>query len=612
MSVANTLKTPIVAPCIDIQYAGAGGPSPPGLYLPLAGGTMDSLPNGVINAHTIVGPPGGQFDLLAGAGGDVGMFASTGTASISGQSAGVSGANGVDINSTSGGNVGIDTTGSVQVGSILTPSDVIMNTINQVDIHNRCLVNPNGVAPIVYTNDDFGLRVSDYINNAGNNQSGVWVQKIGNTAGDTYGIRVDDLNGLGNNTGVHITNVLTQAGNVIGCSIDAINANLGNEAKGININGVVSGASGAYGIDITTTTGGPGQEACAIRIQDTFSDTNVCRGVLLANTNSLTGNVVGFEVKSMQTASSGSAYAFVGGNINTENGPAIGVNLANINATTGTGSGAFGSYIQNVVGTTDATGYSIITCDAIAGPAVGVQVAQVNASGSGLGNENATGVSVQGVFCSATSGMTATGVKVFQAQGDLAAGVQVNGITALTNDAYGIDIRDVAGPNISRGVYINNVSSSGNDAYGLHIGSVSSIGGGAYGIYQFAGTSTISNFFHNNIECGSGESASSTNASLNVFGTIQSSVQSSAAATYTILNNRGNVVISLAGNTAMNMPTFRYIGAIYTITKKHGGGVTINGNGANINGAATFNHSGAIYGTMTIVWDGTEWLAHLN
>ena len=60
------------------------------------------------------------------------------------------------------------------------------------------------------------------------------------------------------------------------------------------------------------------------------------------------------------------------------------------------------------------------------------------------------------------------------------------------------------------------------------------------------------------------------------------------------------------------MPTTRFTGAIYTIIKKQAGSITINGNGANINGAASFTHSGAIYGTMTIVYDGTEWLAHLN
>ena len=145
----------------------------------------------------------------------------------------------------------------------------------------------------------------------------------------------------------------------------------------------------------------------------------------------------------------------------------------------------------------------------------------------------------------------------------------------------------------------------------MYIDNITSTGGGAYGIFQ-TGAPNVINVFRNNIECGAGELSSQTNATIRAFGTLQNSVQSSAVGTYDILNNGGNVVVSLTGNTIMQMPTTRFTGAIYTITKKHGGTITINGNGANINGAASFSFSGAAYGTMTIVWDGTEWLAHLN
>jgi hypothetical protein len=52
------------------------------------------------------------------------------------------------------------------------------------------------------------------------------------------------------------------------------------------------------------------------------------------------------------------------------------------------------------------------------------------------------------------------------------------------------------------------------------------------------------------------------------------------------------------------------MGAEYTIWKKHANNGTINGNGININGSATFNFSGTAYQKMVITYDGTEWLAH--
>jgi hypothetical protein len=154
MSAANILNSPInAAPAITTPYASGGGAPPLGVYLPLAGGTMDVFPAGVINAHTIVGPAGGILLLDAGALGDVNVQASGGNASLTGDSANVSAANGVDINSTGGGPIGIDTTGQVLVGSILPPSSISMTSTGNVDFTTGGTVGVIGGNLDLNTND---------------------------------------------------------------------------------------------------------------------------------------------------------------------------------------------------------------------------------------------------------------------------------------------------------------------------------------------------------------------------------------------------------------------------------------------------------------------------
>jgi hypothetical protein len=136
-----------------------------------------------------------------------------------------------------------------------------------------------------------------------------------------------------------------------------------------------------------------------------------------------------------------------------------------------------------------------------------------------------------------------------------------------------------------------------------------------YGIFQ-NGLISGGNVLQSKLECGASETTSQPLPSLNVIGTVQSSVQlTGAISPYTIANNAGNTVISDdAANTDIILPAIPYIGAEYTIWKTHGGAVTITPSiGQPINGGAgPFNFSVAAYGTMTLVWIGTEWLAHLN
>lgn len=530
MSVANTLKTqtPVLAPAITNQYANSSSGPVPGLYLPLAGGTMNPFPAGVINAHTIVGPTGGQFDLLAGAGGDVNVEATNGNASLTGQTANVSGANGVDINSTAGGNVGIDTAGQVIIGSVLTPTGMSVNTRNQIDIHNRCLITPNSAA-ITYSNNDYGLRVANYTNDAGNIQTGLLVDAIRNTIADATGAKVYGITSANNTKGVHITSISTQTGNVVGCAIEAIDSTTGFQATGINVNEVISGTnSSAIGIDIQQVrTAGGGGEIIGIRAEGIAANTGPCIGISLRNLGSETADCIGMRVKGAAGAGTGLAAGFVAASISADTGDAFAVNATDIGSANGS---AFAFSAANIIGNTDSTGLSLNTIIGTTGPAFGIS--------------------------------------------------------------------------------IGGVSSLGNDAYGLHIDDISSTGGGAFGVFQASSNPNVSNVFCNRIECGSVESSSSTNPSIHAFGTIAASVQSSATTSYTILNNGGNTIISLTGNTSMDMPSVRYTGAQYIIWKKHGGNVVINGNGANINGAASFSFGGTSYQKMTIVWDGTEWLAH--
>jgi hypothetical protein len=229
------------------------------------------------------------------------------------------------------------------------------------------------------------------------------------------------------------------------------------------------------------------------------------------------------------------------------------------------------------------------------GDAIGLVATGINASGTATG---------YGISCENIIGtVKGVGANFRDINGLEALGVSIVNVNASTSRAVGINIETV--------------KSTGNDAFGLFIQGVTSVLGGTlgYGIFQ-NGLISGGNVLQSKLECGASETTSQPLPSLNVIGTVQSSVQlTGAISSYTISNNAGNTVISDdAANTVINLPAIPYFGAEYTIWKTHGGTVAITPAPSQpINGSpGPFTFLGAAYKTATIVWSGSEWLAHLN
>jgi hypothetical protein len=208
-------------------------------------------------------------------------------------------------------------------------------------------------------------------------------------------------------------------------------------------------------------------------------------------------------------------------------------------------------------------------------------------------------------------------IKDVSSTGKKAYGAFFDNIQSFGDEALGLKLKSINGKLDTYGINIETVNSSNQNAYGIYITGVTSVVGGtqAYGIFQ-NGLISGGNVLQSKLECGASETTSQPLPSLNVIGTVQSSVQlTGPISPYTISNNAGNTVISDdAANTVINLPAIPYFGAEYTIWKTHGGSVAITpAPGQPINGGTGFfAFLGAAYKTATIVWSGTEWLAHLN
>jgi len=189
-------------------------------------------------------------------------------------------------------------------------------------------------------------------------------------------------------------------------------------------------------------------------------------------------------------------------------------------------------------------------------------------------------------------------------------GIKILKLESLS-DTNGIDIEEVKGRNSASGVRVYDVRATYGYGYGLFISTVRADNPlQAYGIYQEDAPG--GNVLGNRLEVGREENSTSDNASLTTVGTSRTSIQSTSAPSYDMEENGGNTVVSLSGNITINLPFTTYVGAVYLIIKKHSTLVNIDGQGNQINGDPLFAFSGIDYSTMSLVWDGGEWLAHLN
>jgi hypothetical protein len=511
-----------------------------------------------------------------------------------------------------------------------------------------------------------GAQIGD-INSANSEAKGINIEKV---IGITYGsflnandaqakgivdgISIQNIHSFSDNaTGYKVANVLSDNADAFNFYADKINSpqytygiyqndlNAGKDCFGSHTTSITSANGTAFGSYIRTIASANG-EAFGYFVNDIQGQAKVY-GNFISGLKSSSAVAVGSYIDSLEAP--GECYGILANNIGTTgvmpNG-ASGVEVNNVSATTiprGVNVNgvygndiegyAWGVDIQNVSADGHTRGQRIQQVSATTGEAIGIEITTINALHSGgLIQETATGIQISDIQTNPTGGKEAKGVYVYNILGDFALGFVTGNVTSFTNDAKGTYISQINGQLDAYGAHFDGVNattgkafgmridnvisapSALNTAYGLYIGTVTG-GAGSYGVYQSAGA-TLGNVFDNRIYAGSAEATSQTNASLNVAGTIQSKVQSSSATTYGILNNAGNTIVSLTGNSFLFMPAVgtRLIGAEYTIWKKHANNVTINGNGININGSATFNFSGTAYQKMVITYDGTEWLAH--
>ena len=283
--------------------------------------------------------------------------------------------------------------------------------------------------------------------------------------------------------------------------------------------------------------------------------------------------------------------------------------------------------IKNWVTDTDTTlsglNISNIESTGSSGSASGIDVAQIKATDLAYGMLMNTIQSVSG----SASGISMNNTT---AKGD-AYGLKCEIIESLVTNAYGSYISDITAKNAvtgysvrilnsvngdAKGIDVDDVESANANAFGLFITAVKAPNGRAYGIWQDGASN--GNVLKDILRVGENVVPESINASLRVFGTSHTSIQSTGTfPLYTIGQNAGNTVVSTnAINTDISMPVgfgAQYHGVVYLIIKKHTGNINILGGGLQINGVLTpFIFSGPTYSSMTCVWDGTEWLANIN
>jgi len=524
MSVANTLKTPIVAPGIDIQYAGAGGPGsgvsslnaltgalniagaggisvaaagstititggggPPGLYLPLAGGTMDASPAGVINAHTI-----------------------TGLTTLEGDSAG----NDLSIlTQAGGGDIAIDATasgGSLFVDAFSTSITTGTTAGAKVDINGKLVVVPPGGYAYA-TNPEVAIKVQNWNNPTGNNQFGIVSDLIVATgAGSATGITASTTaaNGTGNAVGIRSSGVNADTGNATGIDIDSVFANAG-QAFGETITNIIAvGDVNAIGGGNYTSTGA---SATGINMSSISGATNAdgiklntITGSLLANgidiQNVLSDNqVVGISANTM-TSGAGNAYGMI---LNTMVGPAgcKGAVINGVDAASNPGSGATAIGIESAGIFADGEVVGIDTFK-IAGnntaPVWGIRVRDVrgadNVTGIGgndvvgmeiidirdeVGAGPSTGIRVGKIYNNNNNG-TSLGMRINDVNNDTAAGIYMQSILAQTN-GKGVSVNEITAKGEAVGYYANNINGDNDNACGIRVISPYSANNTAFG-----------------------------------------------------------------------------------------------------------------------------------
>lgn len=479
MSVANILEAPPVGyKKIDEFWYNAGGGPPIGLYLPLAGGTMDASPAGIINAHTI-------NELT----------------NITGSSVGP------------GNDTVIQTINGNDLALITDPNESITATTGQfeIDAQIRCEINATTVIQPVggytYPNaPEIGLTIQNWNNPTANPQFGCEITNIDSASSDAEGLRIQSITATtGTATGETIRGITGDRS--VGMNIAIVNAAT-QDATGLNMSSVDATLGNATGYGMTSLNAG--QDARAISVNAITAGTNAFGAEL--------NNIV---------ATNGSSYGVVASGIQGD-ADAYGVSVNSLQANNGNATGV------DVLGTTSILGNVVgMNVDGVNAPSVGteargVKVQNINADGRAYGvsvdsiqanNSFAVGVSAVGVE-SATS--TSFGAR-FTGIGNASVGSQAIGVgigtinqdptnpasqtygvsvdNVVSANAFGVAVANTQGNNRTRGVFVQNTNSTTGFANGIDVVQTTSAGADANGmrIVNVAGTTSSYGLQVNNV-----------------------------------------------------------------------------------------------------------------
>jgi hypothetical protein len=611
MSVANILEDPAVGyKKIDqMWYNAGGGPPPVGLYLPLAGGTMDAFPAGQINAHTL-----------------------NEVVNITGASAGPG--NDTVIQTINGNDLSLQT----------QPTESITANTGQFEIDAQIRTEINSVVVVQpvggYTypnNPERGLEITDWNNpvvgntmtaleisktKSGGEANGIFVVDVKNDNGaDSYGVRVEDVGlvplGTSSAFGLSVSNIngngVAQGGVFSGMTADSL-------AKGVAVDSITANVGDALGVDVVGITGNT--TATGVNIVSTTATTASAFGINIDNVSANNADATGVSIQNVSALNSTTTGINVN-NVAGLVGGAYGAILQGVNATDGAGGGseAIGCRIAGINGDGDTIGadiFKILSADTAA--AIGVRISDCRGIGP-VGGGDAVGVSIDNVrdengvgnswgvrvnkISNPSAGSQSFGVDVSQLANKETFGVRVNDVNGK-QIGHGVSITDTKGDlTESVGVSVINTTSVASEAYGVkvdkvdgfsrtygvYIGSnLSSSGGGAVIGFRQEGAAgqKVINGFDGETRAGAAEDAN-TGISLQVQGNMFGTAQLINNPGQQIIENGGNFVVvqDIGGSYNVGLPSANVKeghwfvisnrSAAGNITFDAGGGILVNG-----------------------------------
>lgn len=380
------------------------------------------------------------------------------------------------------------------VGAVGQPTNILLSA-------GQTVITPSGNYPypgVVET----GVAINGFNNTgAGNQQIGLAIDTI-TTGGECDGLVISNItsnnpggNAFGQKTtgiqsdadcyGSYVQSVTSNTGSAYGLVTDAIN--------GVNSTGQyhsnVSASQDGRGILVDGVNGGA--NAWGAEFNNTVAGTGSGRGVVINGVQGTDG--YGLEIASV-SGNAGSAYGCVMNGIASNAGqPATGLEIANVNGD-GNGIGVNASSITSLTGRVEGLVTTGLNSTAVGADANGVRVDSVSVAGSGI----ARGVAVVNVTNNSGSGR-AFGVDVLGVSGNVpaialnvnnistttavsAVALSATNITSVLGTGVGVSLNTIGGVRAT-GIDIANVVATGSSAQGIRVQSVRSTAVPAQPVY---------------------------------------------------------------------------------------------------------------------------------